>query len=71
MDNEQKFEYKIIKLKGIVASKTLNKAAGDRGWQLVTIIPTDDGYYYHFMREIYQLAYLNEGEVIEDDEWPN
>lgn len=68
MDSEQKFEYKTVKLKRPPSAQALNKSAGDKGWQLVQILRTNDGCICYFKKEIYQFAYLNDGEIIEIEE---
>jgi len=65
MENSSKFEYKVIKLKSLIPARVLNKAAGEKGWKLVTIVPSVDNFVYYFVREIYQYSYLNEDEVFE------
>ena len=39
----------------------------ERGWKLTALVKENDMYVYYFQREIFQIAYLNDGEVMEVD----
>ena len=62
-----KFEYKVMKIKSLLAEKTLNRF-GEKGWKLVTIVPIKNNYIYYFVRESFQTIFLNDEEVFELDE---